>query len=90
MTTRRSFFKRLASLVAVVALAPEIAFARKLETDPALNPDTLNLNELFDAFYSLKQMRHDSEIDILTDRVTAEKIRNAMVNYYHDIQPRQR
>lgn len=32
MTSRRSFFKRLASLAAVVALAPEIAFSRKLDT----------------------------------------------------------
>lgn len=42
MTSRRSFFKRLASIVAVVAIAPEIAFARKLETAPgAISPDTI-------------------------------------------------
>lgn len=31
MTGRRTFFKRLASVVACVALAPEIAFRAKLE-----------------------------------------------------------
>lgn len=85
MTSRRSFFKRLASIVAVVALAPEIAFARKLETAPELN-----LDEIFDRLYAFRTTRYDCEIDILTDRVTAEKIRDAMVTYYHDNQPSQR
>lgn len=31
MLGRRSFFRRLAAIVAVVALAPEIAFSRRLE-----------------------------------------------------------
>ena len=31
MTTRRSFFKRAAAVVAALALAPEIAFGRRLE-----------------------------------------------------------
>jgi len=31
MHSRRSFFSRLGAMVAVVALAPQIAFARKLE-----------------------------------------------------------
>lgn len=37
MNSRRSFFKRLASIVAVVSLAPEIAFARKLEATEISN-----------------------------------------------------
>jgi len=35
MNSRRSFFKTLASVVAAVAIAPEIAFRRKLELPEA-------------------------------------------------------
>lgn len=34
MISRRSLFRRLAALAAVVALAPEIAFARRFEIKP--------------------------------------------------------
>lgn len=66
MTSRRSFFKRLASIVAVVAIAPEIAFARKLETTPV---QKLDLQELFTVVYDLaRSRRHQSgDIEILTD-----------------------
>jgi hypothetical protein len=36
MITRRSFFKYAAALVATLALAPEIAFGRKLELPSAI------------------------------------------------------
>lgn len=36
--SRRSFFKRLATAVAIVALAPEIAFKPKREPEIALTP----------------------------------------------------
>lgn len=38
MNSRRTFFSKLASLVAVVALAPEIAFGAKLELPKADEP----------------------------------------------------
>lgn len=37
MQSRRSFFSRLGALVAVVAMAPEIAFSAKLGVQPTLN-----------------------------------------------------
>ena len=68
MTSRRSFFKRLASIVAVVALAPEIAFGRKLE---AVSAPELDLQELFTVVYDLARSRKKSDgeigIEILTD-----------------------
>ena len=68
MTSRRSFFKRLASLVAVVALAPEIAFSRKLETEAV---QKLDLQELFTVVYDLARSRQREDgnigIEILTD-----------------------
>lgn len=78
MTSRRSFFKRIASIVAVVALAPEIAFSRKIEAQPALN-----LDQLMNQFYELMPYQKQF-IDVMTDRLTAEKIKQAMVNYYRE------
>lgn len=60
MLSRRSLFKRLA----VVALAPEIAFASKLEIRPPLD-----LQELFGNVYELARARmHQPQIDIFTDK----------------------
>lgn len=78
MTNRRSFFKRLASLVAVVALAPEIAFSRKLETQQALN-----LDELFNQAH--ERFRYQNQfIDVMTDKLTAAKLQDAIGKYYRE------
>lgn len=44
MNTRRSFFRRFAGVIAAVAMAPEIAFAAKLDLPwkPKLDPNTFN------------------------------------------------
>lgn len=38
MTTRRSFFSKVAAVIAAISIAPEIAFARKLEIPVAIEP----------------------------------------------------
>lgn len=70
MTSRRSFFKRLARIIAVVALAPEIAFGRKLET---VSAPELDLNELLENCYAIMRARQwqDDSIYILTDSIGA-------------------
>ena len=70
MQTRRSFFSRLGAMVAVVALAPQIAFARNLDVQPKLN-----LQELFDAVYRIARLRQNHPtIDIITDRAGLEAL----------------
>lgn len=79
MNSRRSFFKRLAAIAAVVALAPEIAFGTRLKTAP------LDFDQIFHTCYELTRARSycsDKYIDILTDRATAEAIRRAMINFW--------
>ncbi len=74
MLSRRSLFRRLAAFAAVVALAPEIAFASKLT--PQLE---LNLDELFSQVYNLARMHPKPHlIDVWTDRATANKMLRAM------------
>lgn len=54
MTTRRSFFRRVAAVVAAVALAPEIAFGVKLPVRPVM----------------ADMFRHDFEISACGTQVT--------------------
>lgn len=51
MISRRKWLSRLSAVVAAVAIAPEIAFARKLDVAP------LNLNYLMGLIYQLKVSR---------------------------------
>jgi hypothetical protein len=63
MQTRRSFFSRLGALVAVVAMAPEIAFSAKLDVQPKLD-----LQQLMDNFYAIVRARSNQpQIEIWTD-----------------------
>jgi hypothetical protein len=81
--SRRSWLKRFGAIVATVALAPEIAFRAKLEVTPVtfIPPPAYvtNLHDYLDKFYQLARARGQyPEIDIWTDRATAEKIHNAV------------
>jgi|GEM_PF-6175251 hypothetical protein len=49
MNSRRSFFKRLAAVVAAVAIAPEIAFRRRLEL-PGVDTHKLETHEPIQAY----------------------------------------
>lgn len=80
MNTRRRFFKSLAGFVATVALAPEICFRTKLSIAKAEKP--LHLVPLFE---EVKRLRggyfNDGYIEIMTDRLTAQKIKTALLQY---------
>lgn len=80
MTSRRSFFKRLASLIAVVALAPEIAFARKLEAASTVSwmqfwVETSRVQHVRSAAYDLEIARLkaiDDQMDSLLETAKTE------------------
>ena len=76
MNSRRSFFKRLAAVVAVVALAPEIAFSKRLELPK------LDLQKFISELYDLARSRRGQAetIDILCDEQTAGDIRRCYAN----------
>lgn len=79
MNSRRSFFKRFAAAVAIVALAPQIAFKATLEK-PAIQYE---MDRLFQTLYEVKSTRpHSDTIDIFTDRRTAGQIQDAMARHY--------
>lgn len=62
--TKRAFFKSLAAMAAVVALAPQIAFASKLKIRPHLD-----IHELFAKVHELARARmYQPQIDIFTDK----------------------
>lgn len=92
MIGRRSFFKKFSAIVAIVALAPEIAFRYRPEL-PAAPP--LDLHELIERVYAIARARQhgDAElIDIYTDaegaRIWQEQFPKAMIRYVklHDRQ----
>ncbi len=73
MQTRRSFFSRLGALVAVVAMAPEIAFSARLDIQ-----QKLNLEEFFQSVYAIARARsHQPQIDIFTDRAGLDALYGA-------------
>lgn len=78
MQSRRSFFARLGALVAVVAMAPEIAFSAKLDVQPKLN-----LEELFERVYAIARSRlHQPAIDVFTDRQVLTALYSEMDKAY--------
>ena len=81
---KRRFFKSLASIVATVALAPEICFRAKLVLPVSEQPA---LHEVFDLMSSVYSARIPSDkIEIYTDRPTADKIRT-LLEQYRDSHP---
>lgn len=66
MTTRRSFFTRLAQAAAIVALAPQLAF--RAPPIRFIEP--------------IKVFRYQGEIDIFTDKFTKDQIQAQMMAYY--------
>ena len=81
MNTRRGFFKSLAKAAAIIALAPQIAFRVRPEVVG------LDLAEFHQHFVQIWAARgNDGNIDILTDRTTADRFVRAY-NKYYQIQP---
>jgi hypothetical protein len=88
MQNRRSFFNRIATIVAIVALAPEIAFRARIQFEYA---PKLDLQEMISSIYKIARERAKSapsdEIMILTDAIGAEvwqcEYPKAMVRYYN-------
>jgi len=58
MVSRRSFFSRVAAFVAVIALAPEIAFGRKLEMPSVGFPDVPGLTSIPIWLRSTEEWQH--------------------------------
>ncbi len=78
-------FKRLAAVVAVVALAPEIAFARRLNLQPAV--ESLDLHEMISIVYRLARARGSEEyamFEVVTDCETAQKMERAWARHGSD------
>jgi hypothetical protein len=74
--SRRSFFARFATAIAIVALAPEIAFQRKLEVkSPMKLPKWVFMT-------GPRNSGKTGAIDIFTDRETANMINSAIYSYY--------
>jgi hypothetical protein len=84
MNSRRSFFKRIAAAVAVVALAPQLAFRQKLAL-PVVEVPAINMQELFDTLYGVQRNRmfmgNPETIDIFTDADTAKQITGSLARY---------
>lgn len=83
---RRSFFSRCAALVAAVALAPEIAFSRKLDL-----PDAAKLAPFWTESTILSRCYSDAylrfleitigEVDFVTDQETADQLKEMHDRY---------
>ena len=77
MITRRSFFRRLAAVVAAVAIAPEIAFRHKLDLAK------LDIRELHQCLYDLMRRREQRQTFVIfTDKETSIAFNRAMIRYY--------
>lgn len=80
MTTRRSFFRRVAAFAATIALAPQIAFRAPVK--PALDLDALLMDLRRIKFQRIAGDTGGDTIDIVTDQKTATEIQALMIRYY--------
>lgn len=75
---RRSFFQAISQAVAIVALAPQLAFGRRLDLPVVERFDLVSFQVLA---YRLQQQREkdrtQDQICIFTDRESAESLRRA-------------
>ena len=82
MRSRRSFFSRVAAVIAIVALAPEIAFGRKLDFADMPVVDWKSLafwteNESLSEFYTERYIEFINE-------VTKDTLKREMIKFYEE------
>ena len=76
IVNRRSFFRTLGAAVVGAMIGVGL---RPIVAEPKFD---LNLDEIKERLFRIRDYRPQDRIDVLTDRITAEKIKAACAAYY--------